>query len=160
MKRWWPALILLVCAGLGVWLRVYPLAIIQPFKHQNPQDLQRALFVFRIAPITALIVALIAAATLVLNWRSLRIGSRIVCSLLFLLTCGAAVLVRVNVFEQMFHPAGTPQFLAIQKAKLDGRDMLVTVALNGDAHAYPIREMGYHHVVNDYVGGVPIVATY
>jgi hypothetical protein len=66
----------------------------------------------------------------------------------------------VNIFEQMFHPAGTPQFVSVKDARIDPADMLITVALNSDAHAYPIREMGYHHVVNDFVGGVPIVATY
>jgi Protein of unknown function (DUF3179) len=29
-----------------------------------------------------------------------------------------------------------------------------------DNHAYPIGAMGYHHVVNDTVGGVPVAATY
>ncbi len=29
-----------------------------------------------------------------------------------------------------------------------------------DSRAYPIRELAYHHVVNDTVGGVPIAVTY
>jgi Protein of unknown function (DUF3179) len=32
--------------------------------------------------------------------------------------------------------------------------------VNGASRAYPIRQMGYHHVVNDTLGGVPIIATY
>jgi hypothetical protein len=36
----------------------------------------------------------------------------------------------------------------------------MVVAINGEAVAYPIRLMGYHHVVEDTVGGTPIVATY
>lgn len=145
---------------LACFLLVYPLSIIQPFKHQDAQALQRALLVFRIAPLSALIVAVVAVVVLILGWRFLGKRARIACSLLFVLTCAAAVLVRVNPYEQMFHPAGTPQFIAIRTAKLDSRDMLTVVALNGDARGYPIREMGYHHVVNDYVGGIPIVATY
>ena len=31
---------------------------------------------------------------------------------------------------------------------------------NGEAAAYPIRQLAYHHLVQDIVGGVPIVVTY
>jgi hypothetical protein len=34
------------------------------------------------------------------------------------------------------------------------------VKINGSARAHPIREMGYHHVVNDVVGETAIAATY
>ena len=33
--------------------------------------------------------------------------------------------------------------------------MVIAVELRGDAVAYPVRQMAYHHVVNDQVGGVP-----
>ena len=39
-------------------------------------------------------------------------------------------------------------------------DRVLAVTMNGEAVAYPIRLMGYHHVVEDTVGGTPIVATY
>jgi hypothetical protein len=39
-------------------------------------------------------------------------------------------------------------------------DVVLAVNLNGEAAAYPIRLMAYHHVVQDTVGGTPIVATY
>jgi hypothetical protein len=32
--------------------------------------------------------------------------------------------------------------------------------VGGSARAYPIRTMGYHHIVNDVVGGTALVATY
>ena len=47
-----------------------------------------------------------------------------------------------------------------EDAKLDTGEMVLTVSFNGDARAYPVREMAYHHIVNDVVGGVPIAATY
>ncbi len=159
MRRWGLVAISLACvAALG--LLIYPLTVIQPFKHQNPQDLQRALAFFRIAPAGSLLIALLALAILVFAWRSMRVRARMLCAVLCTVACAAAFLTRVNVFEQMFHPAGTPQFVAVRSSTLDPKDMLTTVSLHGDAHAYPIREMGYHHVVNDFVGGVPIVATY
>ena len=160
MRRWRPALLCLLFAGLALFLLIYPLSIIQPFKHQDQRELQRALLVFRIAPMAALALAIGAVVTLAASWRSLKLSGRIVCGLLCAIAIAAAALARVNIFEQMFHPAGAPQFVAIGSSKLDNRDMLIAVSQNGSAHAYPIREMGYHHVVNDYVGGVPIVATY
>lgn len=60
----------------------------------------------------------------------------------------------------MFHPLAAPQFQAARDAPIDKEDMVLSVRLNGDARAYPIREMAYHHVVNDIVGRTPIVSTY
>jgi hypothetical protein len=36
----------------------------------------------------------------------------------------------------------------------------VGVVLNGEARAYPIELIGYHHQVRDTVGGVPVMVTY
>jgi hypothetical protein len=37
---------------------------------------------------------------------------------------------------------------------------VLAVTVGEESVAYPIRLMGYHHLVGDTVGGVPIVATY
>ena len=71
-----------------------------------------------------------------------------------------AVLARVNVYELMFHPLNHPSFTAASEVKLDGAEKVVAVRVGGEARAYPIRSMSYHHVVNDVVGGAAIVATY
>jgi uncharacterized protein DUF3179 len=34
------------------------------------------------------------------------------------------------------------------------------VEIAGDAVAWPVRQMAYHHIVQDEVGGVPVVSTY
>ena len=73
---------------------------------------------------------------------------------------GIAALARINIYEKMFHPMSTLAFDAVSDSKLDGRETAITVAVGGESRAYPIRSMSYHHVVNDLVGGVPIVATY
>ncbi len=39
-------------------------------------------------------------------------------------------------------------------------DMVLGVVVNGDAAAWPVNQLAYHHVVNTEVGGVPIAATY
>jgi len=67
----------------------------------------------------------------------------------------------VNPYEQMmFHPFGEPRYVTIQQAGIDAKDMVIAVTLGGESRAYPIREMGYHHVVNDRLHQLPIVVTY
>jgi hypothetical protein len=67
---------------------------------------------------------------------------------------------RRNYFEWMFHPIAGAQFLAQSQSKLDSKEMILAVRLGGDARAYPISQMAYHHILNDEVAGVPIAVTY
>ncbi len=39
-------------------------------------------------------------------------------------------------------------------------DIVLGVEWNGEARAYPINQMAYHHVANDTVGGEPLLVTY
>ena len=39
-------------------------------------------------------------------------------------------------------------------------DRVLSVTIGGESVAYPVRLMAYHHLVEDTVGGTPIVATY
>ncbi|QQR88145.1 MAG: DUF3179 domain-containing protein [Flavobacteriales bacterium] len=41
-----------------------------------------------------------------------------------------------------------------------GNDLAISVEHNGDARAYPIELIGYHHQVDDTVGGKPVLVTY
>jgi hypothetical protein len=50
--------------------------------------------------------------------------------------------------------------VAASESKLDGAEKVIAISLGGVARAYPIRSMSYHHIVNDEVNGVPVVATY
>lgn len=67
---------------------------------------------------------------------------------------------RLNYFEWMFHPVDTPQFEPESAGKLSSSEMILAVRYARDARAYPIREMAYHHILNDVVQGVPIAVTY
>ena len=55
-----------------------------------------------------------------------------------------------------------PQFHTVEQADLWLRDTapVQVVDINGDVRAYPIQVMIFHEVVNDIVGGVPVVITY
>ena len=69
---------------------------------------------------------------------------------------------RQNHFEWMFNPLRNPAYASTTAATtfVDPADMVIAVELRGDAVAYPVRQMAYHHLLNDEVGGVPVVSTY
>jgi hypothetical protein len=144
----------------GVFLG-YPLYVIRPFRHQGPRELAVALAFIQARPWIELASVVCALVALALLWPcETSRPTRIAAAAGGILVCLFAVASRINVFELMFHPDTHPAFATIQDSKIDPDDAMLAVKLGGSARAYPIREMGYHHVINDWVGGVPIVATY
>jgi len=60
-----------------------------------------------------------------------------------------------------FVPLDDPTFLAAHETEYFGDEELVLgVEFAGEARAYPVRLLRYHHVVNDTVGGEPLLVTY
>jgi hypothetical protein len=62
--------------------------------------------------------------------------------------------------DRMFLP---PTVLTMQPAALNKVEMarlVVGVELNGEARAYPVEYIGYHHQVRDTVGGTPVLVSY
>jgi hypothetical protein len=60
-----------------------------------------------------------------------------------------------------FVPLDDPIFLAADETEYFGDDELVLgVEFAGEVRAYPVRMLRYHHVVNDTVGGEPLLVTY
>ncbi len=97
---------------------------------------------------------------LVRLWRVVRVGARIMLAGLLVFAALGAVLNQVNIFEKMFHPYDSPAFASADKVKVDSDDKVLAVKIGQEARAYPIRTMGYHHIVNDTVKGAPIAVTY
>jgi hypothetical protein len=54
------------------------------------------------------------------------------------------------------------QLLLVNAAsnKVNSNRLVLGVSINGEAKAYPIRFLGYHHHIQDTVGGKPIMVTY
>ena len=139
----------------------YPMYVIRPFRAQGARELAVALVVRSWGPGVAVCAAIAALTVAYLLWRrSLRWLPRTVVVLSTVLVVGFAALSHVNIYELMFHRIDAPEFIAADGAKLDADDMVLAVTVAGAARAYPIRMMGYHHIVNDRIGNVPVVATY
>lgn len=152
---------LIACVLLSFTVLAYPLYVIRPFRYQGQRELSVALAVVRIGPVVEIIFFIIALALLVWTWRAANGPLKKACAaLLSLLVLGCGALSRVNVYEILFHPLDRPTFSPAQRATLDGREEVIALRVNGAARAYPVRIISYHHIVNDFLGGTPIVATY
>jgi uncharacterized protein DUF3179 len=153
--------VLLACLFVSLLLAVYPIYVIRPFRAQGARELAIALVVMRLRPAVTLISGAATLAALALYWRAqpdrwrrgfAAAGSAFVCVL--------AVLARVNIYEMMFHPDDRPSFAAASRTKLDKDEKVIAIKIGGAARAYPIRNISYHHVINDVLDKVAIVATY
>ena len=69
---------------------------------------------------------------------------------------------RQNHFEWMFAPPAEVKYVSAKDASafLTGDEMVMGIDVGGLSLAYPIRQMAYHHVVNDVIGTTPVVVTY
>jgi hypothetical protein len=156
---WAPAA--LVALGLFVWVAI-PVVLIMPFKAQTPLGVALAYELRQSAP-TVTLVGLIPLLLLLVRlarhvtrwwqWAPL--------ALLAALGGFPAWFARQNHFEWMFNPLPDPTYAPATLVDfVDDRDMVVAVEIGGDAVAWPVRQMAYHHLVEDKVGGVPVVSTY
>lgn len=151
-------LALLTLFSLSLFL--VPGFIIRPFTHQSEPGLRLAIAVKRIAPALTLLAL---AAILALGWRRWQTSSillRTAIATALLLSTASAIMARQNYFEWMFNPIQAAGFIPAGEAKLDDKEMVMTVRIGQETRAYPILQMAYHHILNDTVTGVPIVVTY
>jgi phosphoglycerol transferase MdoB-like AlkP superfamily enzyme len=155
----WLALLLIAVALLA--MIIIPVYLIMPFKSQTPRALDVAFHLKRWSPLATLVGLVVTVGLSFYLWRSGRWFKR---PLLVLLVALAGLLTwfaRQNHFEWMFNPLPTATFASVSDtAFVADDDQVMTVAINNEAVAFPVRTMAYHHVVEDTVGGVPIVATY
>jgi len=141
-------------------LFMFPAFIIQPFRMQTPRMLAAAMVIRTYAPWLTLFASLGALWITVRLWSGIRVWKRALLVLGLIVAGFGAVMSRIDYFEWMFHPITSAGFESANDAKLDGSEMVMAVRFGDQARAYPIRAMAYHHILNDVVGGVPIVATY
>ena len=151
--------LLVLTSSLIVFIPVY---LIRPYVPQTASDLGVSYALRTMSPLltlAALVLGLLCASAL---WKSTtgrlrRTGLAVAGVLLTAL----AILARQNHFEWMFRPLPQPGYVEAARAShvKDG-DMVLSLELGGEARAYPVPLMAYHHLVNTTVGGEPIVATY
>jgi len=159
-KAAWIFLLAIVLAVFAIV--AIPVWLIQPFAPQTDRALQVSYFLKTWSPLFTLAALLASVALIIYIWR----GSKHWFGKAFTLLPFAVILMcvwfaRQNHFEWMFNPLAQTTFASVSETDfVADDDMVMAVKINGEAVAYPIRQMAYHHVVNDVVGGTPITATY
>ncbi|MBK5298782.1 MAG: DUF3179 domain-containing protein [Vicinamibacteria bacterium] len=156
----WALFVLTVIAGVAII--AFPTLYIMPFKTQDTRLLGWALMARTAAPTVTLLAAVVAAILAVLTiLRTRRWWLRAGALLLLAPVVLGAWFARQNHFEWMFAPQTTIAHVDAAKATfVEPDDLVMAVARQGAAIAYPIRQLAYHHIANDTLAGHPIVATY
>ncbi len=138
-----------------------PVWLIQPFKPQTPRVLEVAYSLRRWSPYLTLVAVGVSMLIIGWLWRGAQLWVRALLLIGLLPLLVAAWFARQNHFEWMFNPLPHPFYAKSNDAThIENSDMVLSVDINGESVAYPVRLMAYHHVVMDVVGGTPIVATY
>jgi Protein of unknown function (DUF3179) len=154
----------LLAIGLAVLttaVAVAPVVLQQPFGAQTPSGMAVAHATRQWGP---LLTAALAAAVIWLAWsaaRGARWWGRVLLVAPVAVVLAAAWFARQNAFEWWFNRLSQPRFVAAgNSAFVEANDLVLAVTRDGDAAAYPIRLIAYHHIVNDRIGRTPAVVTY
>lgn len=151
------ALFLIVAAAVA--MVIAPAMILNPFAPQTPRELAIVDALKRISPIATLALLALGVWLTVKLWRTWWRKTLTVAALLLLI--GTVWFARQNHFEWMFKPLTNSAYAASAAATfVESDDMVLAVRVGEDAAAYPVRQLAYHHIVHDTVGGVPLVVTY
>lgn len=152
---------LLSLALLVILMILVPGMLIRPFAPQTPAGVSLSFLLRRWSPLVSLL-ALGGGLWLTLRiWRASRNLARLGSVLVLLLLGGGAWLTRQDYFEWMFAPLPDARFVRVAAADfVQPGDLVIAATLNGESVAYPVRQIAYHHLVEDAIGRVPIVATY
>jgi flagellar basal body-associated protein FliL len=156
----WLILILIVVVAFA--MVALPVWIIQPFRPQSQRGLEISYALRRWSPMLTIISLALGFMLLLWLWRASRSWWRKALLVVILMPLLAATwFARQNHFQWMFNPVANATYAKASAAQFvsDG-DIVMSVENNGEAAAYPIRLLAYHHLVQDTVGGTPIVATY
>lgn len=155
----WLALVavVLVCCA---WVFV-PVWLIQPFKAQTSRGVELSYALRRWSPLFTVAALTAALALVAYLWRGGRWWGRTAAVVLVVPLALCAWFARQQYFEWMFRPlARAAHASAAEVDFVEDDEMVLAVEVNGDAVAYPVRQLAYHHIVEDTVGGAALAATY
>jgi hypothetical protein len=140
-------------------LRVY---FIMPFpgsQHANTIYLayfiDRNIWYMRFIAILLITIPLYEVFTKSKSWLKILLG--------FILILYAGIFFLFNfkfLAEKMFYQPKNKNLVSVADNKVDLNQLVVGIAENGEAKAYPIEIIGYHHQVQDTLARKPVIVTY
>lgn len=156
---WLMLLFIVVSVAAMVFIPVW---LIQPFAAQTEENVKISFLLRSWSPVSTLIAAVVSIGLAVFIWINSKrwFGKAFLLVPLFLVFV-FAWFARQNHFEWMFNPLAQANYAKVSETNfVADDDMVMAVKINGESVAYPVRQMAYHHIVQDVVGGMPITATY
>ena len=155
-------LLLIIIAITAFAMVAIPVYLIQPFAPQTEIGVAISYYLRSWSPILTIIFAGIALFLVVTIWRNSKRWFTNIPLILPLFLIGFSVwFAQQNHFLWMFNPLESAKFAKISETNfVADDDAVMAVNINGDAVAFPIRQIAYHHVVQEVIGGQPITATY
>ena len=162
VRPWIRWMLLLGVTLIALAAVLVPAWLIQPFKLQTAERLQISYALRHWSPVITALALAFALLIGISLWKQTRGWWRRACLVsLFFPLLVATWFARQNHFEWMFKPLPNAAFASVNDAGfVSAGDMVLAVELNGDAAAYPVRQLAYHHVVQDTIGGIPVLVTY
>jgi len=155
-------LLLLIAVAVAFAFIFIPVYLVQPFAPQTERALAISYFLKTWSPIVTPLLAVGVIGLVVVAWKnSKRWYSKVPLVLPIFLSFVFAWFAQQNHFEWMFNPLTSSDFAKASEVDyVKDDEMVLAVKINGDAVAYPVSLMAYHHIAQDVVGGTPITATY
>jgi Protein of unknown function (DUF3179) len=154
-KLFWTGVLLLIAFELAsVWL-IMPM----PFSQRvHSIDVAYALHRWR-WPVRALCAALIASG-LGPVWRTGG-ARRWLAAAVLVIVAGVTYATNVPMAaDHMFVAPTALRMVPAERSVVERNRLVVGVELGGEARAYPVQFLGYHHQVRDTVGGQPVMVSY
>ena len=147
---------------VAIALASLPTLLTAPFLSQTSAHLALGHAVARWAPAATVVLVLVGIVLAITSWRAgLRVrgkaGVTVSCVVLALLAQGA----RLRPAEIRF--ARLTEVVRVAKDRtshVKSSDMVLGVTVGGEAAAYPLPVIAFHHIVNDRLGDEPFVVTY
>ena len=156
---WLILLMLLIFALAFVFV---PALLLNPFRAQTPSELKIAFLLSDWAPVATLLLIIMAFVPGYILWHGVRrLWGKLILVIAVLPMLAAPWLAYQKPLEFLFQRLGNPDYVPTQEVRfLGNEDMVLAVELDGEAVAYPVRQVAYHHIVHDVIGGVSVVVTY
>ncbi len=151
-----PGLLILFAAEI---LRVY---FIMPFPgSQRSETIQVAYFINTYIWLFRGLGFIMIVPPVLYIYRNSRWWKKILVSVFVLLYFGIFYLFNFKFLaDKMFYQPKNKILATAAANKVDINKLVLGVNINGEAKAYPIEVIGYHHQVQDTVGGSPVMVTY
>ena len=159
MKRPAPLIFALLFLFAAEILRVY---FIMPFPgSQKANTIQVAYFLNNYIWWLRLAGLILLVPSMLYVFRKSRWWKKILLAFFVLLYATVFYLFNFKFLaDKMFYQPKNKILATVDENKIDNTKLVIGVTINGQSKAYPIEIIGYHHQVQDTIGGEPIMVTY